>query len=70
MVRAGDHDLDCRLRIQTEVGGGPPSAGTIDAMATELRLDPELAAVVKRARRRAEEMGELGGLAHAGISAS
>ena len=28
-------------------------------MATELRLDPELAAVVERARRRAREMGEL-----------
>ena len=28
-------------------------------MATTLRLDPELAAVVERARRRAEEMGEL-----------
>jgi hypothetical protein len=28
-------------------------------MATELHLDPELAAVVDRARRRAEAMGEL-----------
>lgn len=28
-------------------------------MATKLHLDPELAAVVERARRRAEEMGEL-----------
>lgn len=28
-------------------------------MVTKLRLDPELAAVVERARRRAEEMGEL-----------
>jgi hypothetical protein len=28
-------------------------------MATKLRLDPELAAVVERARRRAEEMGEV-----------
>jgi hypothetical protein len=27
-------------------------------MVTELRLDPELAAVVERARRRAEETGE------------
>jgi hypothetical protein len=29
------------------------------AVATELHLDPELAAVVKLARRRAEETGEL-----------
>jgi hypothetical protein len=28
-------------------------------MATKLHLDPELAGVVERARRRAEEMGEL-----------
>lgn len=28
-------------------------------MATNLHLDPELTAVVERARRRAEEMGEL-----------
>lgn len=28
-------------------------------MTTKLHLDPELAAVVERARRRAEEMGEL-----------
>ncbi|MGH9245229.1 MAG: hypothetical protein ACRD29_13120 [Acidimicrobiales bacterium] len=28
-------------------------------MGTKLRLEPELAAVVERARRRAEEMGEL-----------
>ena len=28
-------------------------------MATKLRLDPELATVVERARRRAVEMGEL-----------
>jgi len=28
-------------------------------MATELHLDPELAEVVERARRRAEDMGEL-----------
>jgi hypothetical protein len=28
-------------------------------MATELHLDPELAAAVRLARRRAEEMGEL-----------
>ena len=30
-------------------------------MATTLRLDPELSAVVRRARRRAEEHGELPG---------
>jgi len=28
-------------------------------MGTELRLDPELAAVVERSRRRARELGEL-----------
>lgn len=35
--------------------------GTISWMATALRLDPELSAVVQRARRRAEELGELPG---------
>lgn len=32
---------------------------TVASMVTKLRLDPELAAVVARARRRAEELGEL-----------
>ena len=32
---------------------------TVVDVATKLRLDPELAAVVERARRRAEAMGEL-----------
>ncbi len=31
----------------------------LNPMTTKLHLDPELAAVVERARQRAEEMGEL-----------
>lgn len=36
-----------------------PSTGTILTMSTEFRLDPELASVVERSRRRARELGEL-----------
>jgi len=55
-LRQGEESWERRVYI-----GRDPQChgGTLMGMATELPLDPEFAAIVERARRRAVESGEI-----------